>query len=124
MYRFTACISSFFLIAVCSWACGSDSDDSENNAENLTAEQCQQLGSEDCGTCLQETQDFLCSEEVEQGSSPSFDPELSSVNQNGERFSSTDNCSDGGELLLAYRNGYVSRGCDAMEDQDGEVGDD
>ena len=124
MYRFTVHLSYCLLIAACLWACDSDSDNSDSNSEDLTAEQCQQLGSEDCGACLQETQDFLCAEDVDQGSSPSFDPELSYMNQSGERFASSNNCSDGGDLLLAYRNGYVSRGCGAMEGQDGETGDD
>ena len=123
MTRFTVRLSYCFLIAVCSWACNNDSDDGGNQAETLTTEQCRQLGSEDCGACLSEMQDFLCAEDFDQGSSPSFDPERSSMDRNGNRFTRTDNCSDGGELLLAYRNGYVTRGCGTMEDQDGEGGE-
>ena len=117
MSRFTTLLISCFIIAVCSWACGSDSDDSgDDSAGSLTAELCQSFGSQDCGECLEGNIVSLC----QNLQNNSYSPERARGNTDGILYNG--NCSDGGELLQAYMNGYAFRGCGTMEDQSGEAG--
>ena len=68
-----------------------------------TLEECTVAGSEDCNTCISfpdasyQTCDF---------SAESFDPEHS---LREEEYTNT--CSDGGEFLEAYKQGWTNRGC-------------
>ena len=68
-----------------------------------TSEECTTRGSEDCNTCVSITENTYQSCDISAGE---YDPE-STMKENP--FANT--CSDGGELLTAYKQGWVNRGC-------------
>ena len=68
-----------------------------------TLEECTIQGSEDCNFCVSDSGNSYQSCDI---SAEEYDPE-STLQDNPN----SNTCSDGGELLTAYKQGWVNRGC-------------